>query len=155
MRQRLLEVLLLCFFLSASACKAEAPQVELQFENRDTSKSPVLHVELAVTRGEKQLGLMYRKSMPENEGMLFVFPTEGPRSFWMKNTYLELDMIFLNSKREVVSITPRATPLTETPRSSEAAAQYVLEVGGGLASKWGVIVGSQAVVKSELPQAIE
>ena len=89
----------------------------------------------------RQLGLMYRKELPDNQGMLFVFPTEEPRSFWMKNTFLELDMLFFDSKKKLVSIVKRATPLTETRRDSNLPAQYVLEVLGGSAEKWGVEPG--------------
>jgi uncharacterized membrane protein (UPF0127 family) len=100
-----------------------------------------LRVELADTDSARQLGLMYRKEMEEKVGMFFIFPNEEPRAFWMKNTFLELDMLFFDTKKQLVSIVKRATPLTETKRESTQAAQYVLEVVGGSADKWGVSPG--------------
>lgn len=138
-----------------SACEAERAGVHLHFVNPDKTESPKLTAELAVTRSEKQIGLMYRKSLAEDQGMLFIFPAEAPRSFWMKNTYVELDMVFLNAARDVVNVVERAIPLTESARSSTGPAKFVLEIGGGLAKKWGLAPGSKAVIEEELPLAEE
>ena len=110
----------------------------VHFEDNGKTISPDISIEIAATEGERALGLMYRKSLPEKSGMLFIFPDEAPRSFWMKNTYVPLDMIFLNAKMEVVSQVENATPLTESPRESHVPAKYVLEVAAGRSAAWGV-----------------
>ena len=124
-------------------CTPAEDRVELLFKNPDGSSVPPISAEISASEAKRNLGLMYRKSMDPNEGMLFIFSDEAPRSFWMKNTYLELDIIFINAAYEVVSIVERATPLTETPRLSNAPAKYVVELLGGSAAKFGIIKGSK------------
>jgi uncharacterized membrane protein (UPF0127 family) len=97
-----------------------------------------LAVEVANDEPARERGLMFRKSMPTDHGMLFIFPDELPRSFWMKNTYLPLDIIFINSTHQVVGVVHHAEPLTMTPRSIPTPAQYVLEVNAGFAKRFGV-----------------
>ena len=91
---------------------------------------------------------MYRKSMKENQGMLFVFHEEKPRSFWMHNTYIPLDIIYLNKEKEIVSIAKNAAPLSETSRPSEGDAMYVLEINGGLSDKLGLTKGDRMTFES-------
>jgi len=107
------------------------------------SRSPELELEIADSAGERQLGLMYRREMPRNHGMLFIFDEEAPRGFWMKNTYIPLDMLFIDSNGRVVSIVEQAVPLTETMRNSTAPAKYVLEIVGGAAKEWGITAGTR------------
>lgn len=136
------------------SCRAQKPAINVQLLATNAQPlSPVIQAELAVSASEKQLGLMYRKHLGETEGMLFIFPDESLRSFWMKNTYVELDIIFLDASLRVVSISERATPLTETKRSSTAPAKYVLEVRGGMSKTWGVGPGSVLKVDGALPAA--
>lgn len=147
---------LLFFVVSLSllmACSDSRATVEVQFVNPDGSESPTVVAELATTDSERRLGLMYRKNLSTEHGMLFLFPSELERSFWMKNTYLELDIVFLDSSFSVVSITKKAVPLSESPRKSEKPAKYVLEVLGGQTDAWGVGVGSTLRVSGELPAA--
>jgi uncharacterized membrane protein (UPF0127 family) len=106
-----------------------------------------LDLEIAESEYETQTGLMYRKSMLPNRGMLFIFPNEQRRSFYMKNTEFGLDIIYLNSKNEVVSIQKNAQPLDQTSLPSEAAATYVLEVNAGLSDQWGLESGDFLVWK--------
>lgn len=116
---------------------------ELSFRNPDGKK--VIHrldIELAETSEERQQGLMYRKSMQDGQGMLFVFETEEPQAFWMRNTYIPLDIIYVNSKFQVVSIQKNCKILNDTPLPSGAAAQYVVEINGGLSDKLGIKTGS-------------
>jgi hypothetical protein len=103
-----------------------------------------LSVELAKTPEEKQQGLMHRTSLAENHGMLFIFDSDAPRSFWMKNTLIPLDMIFIDSNMRVVEIKANIPPCKEDPCSTytSAPAKYVLEINGGLAEKNGISVGS-------------
>jgi len=134
--------LLLVFLLTVlSSCEPSKSLTGLKLISPDGAKTIDLQVEIADNEKLRQLGLMYRKELPEKEGMLFIFSDEQPRSFWMKNTFLELDMLFFDSKKKLVSIVKRATPLTETRRDSNLPAEYVLEVIGGSADKWGVEPG--------------
>ncbi|MEO5767259.1 MAG: DUF192 domain-containing protein, partial [Polyangia bacterium] len=75
-------------------------------------------------------------------GMLFVFDRDAPLTFWMKNTFIPLDMIFIGSDRKIVGIVANATPETETPRHVEGLSRYVLEISGGMSERWGVTAAS-------------
>ncbi len=105
-----------------------------------TSKSDSLsfNIEVAETEEETTMGLMYRQTMNDNEAMLFIFPYQRQLSFWMKNTYIPLDLLFINSNMKIVHIHKNAIPLDETMLPSENEAQYVLEINGGLADKLGI-----------------
>ncbi len=104
----------------------------------EAGRRTALSVELASRPSEIERGLMYRQSMPEDHGMYFIFPEEGPRIFWMKNTLIPLDMLFIDSNGLVVGIVEEAEPLTLTSRTVEAPARYVLEVNGGWCRRHGV-----------------
>jgi len=95
-----------------------------------------LDIEIADDDYKTQTGLMYRRSMDENHGMLFIFDNMQMRSFYMKNTEFALDIIYFNSDMEIVSIQKNAQPFNETSLPSESPAQYVLEVNAGLSDKW-------------------
>ncbi len=99
-------------------------------------------VEIADTPAAIQRGLMYREHLPPDHGMLFIFRDEQIRTFWMKNTLIPLDMIFISSDRLVAGIVENAEPRTTTPRRVDAPSQYVVEVNGGWARARGVEVGT-------------
>ncbi len=110
---------------------------ELNLEKQLTdSLLVVLDIEIADDDYQIQTGLMYRHSMKNNQGMLFIFKDENTRSFYMKNTEFPLDIIFINSNKEVVSIQENTKPYDNTSLPSEAPALYVLEVNAGLSEKW-------------------
>jgi uncharacterized membrane protein (UPF0127 family) len=116
-----------------------------------------LHVkaELAFTDETRAQGLMYRKSMPQDAGMLFLFPSLDQHSFWMKNTLIPLDMIWINDRKEIVYYVT-ATPCKKDPCDSYVPmqkAQYVLEVNSGFASKHHLKIGDK--VEFNIPQDIE
>jgi len=102
-------------------------------------------VELAKTPAEKTQGLMFRDSMPENHGMFFLFDEESPRTFWMKNTKIPLDMLFLDKDMVVVEVKADIQPCAEDPCPSYPSkpAQYVLEINAGLAEKNNIVIGSK------------
>lgn len=100
-------------------------------------------IEIADNEFETQTGLMYRDSMKEDHGMLFVFPDSRPRSFYMKNTRFPLDIIYLDEKETIVSFQENAQPLDESSLPSNAAAKYVLEVNAGMVKKWKLEVGDK------------
>ena len=100
--------------------------------------------EVAVTAAERSRGLMNRDSLAKDRGMLFVFPEEGLHRFWMKNTRIELDIIFIAGDRRVVSISHRAQPCRKEPCDLYGPAgkvAYVLEIAGGLATTYGFTAG--------------
>lgn len=100
-----------------------------------------LDIELALTDYEIQTGLMYRKSLGKTEGMLFVFEEEAPHSFYMKNTLIPLDIIFIDESLKIVHIHRNADPLNESGIPSEGPVQYVLEINAGLSDLWQLGVG--------------
>jgi uncharacterized protein len=100
-------------------------------------------VELAVQEHERQRGLMYREALAEDEGMLFLFEEMGPLSFWMKNTWIPLDMLFIDDDLTVVGIVENAEPMTTTPRAPGGHSRFVLEVKGGLSQQLGMQAGQK------------
>jgi hypothetical protein len=102
-----------------------------------------LQVETATTPDARRYGLMFRTSLPEYSGMLFVYTQDQPQSFWMKNTLIPLDAIFINSKKEIVSIKTMTPCKTEVCPAypSDAPAQYIIEVNGGFAARNGINAG--------------
>ncbi|MCF6308668.1 MAG: DUF192 domain-containing protein [Flavobacteriaceae bacterium] len=115
-------------------------EIKLLKANTD-SVIKTLDLEIAETEYETQTGLMYRHSMEDNQSMLFIFKKEQPRSFYMKNTEFSLDIIYINSKKTIVSIQKNAKPFDKTSLPSTIPVLYVLEVNAGLSEKWGLEVG--------------
>lgn len=113
----------------------------LQFYKKDGAPITSLSIEIANTPYEIETGLMYRTSMENNQGMLFIFQDEQPRYFYMKNTQIPLDIIFINSEKKVVSFAQNTTPLDETSLPSTYPAKYVLEINAGLVTAWGIQPG--------------
>ncbi len=102
-----------------------------------------IDIEIAAGEEERQEGLMYRKSMSDKQGMLFLFDFPEEQSFWMHNTYIALDIIYISDKFEVVSIQKNAPPQSDKPLPSGKPAQYVLEINGGLSDKLGIKPGTK------------
>jgi uncharacterized protein len=101
-------------------------------------------IEVADTDASRERGLMDRKSMPPDHGMLFVFPDSEPRTFWMKDTLIPLDMLFFDNRRRLVTLISDAPPCTADPcriYPSNAPARYVLELNAGTAAKFGIREG--------------
>ncbi len=119
------------------------------FEHRgvvvvDTATGPLrFPVELALTDGERQRGLMFREHLDDDAGMLFVFERAKPQSFWMKNTRLALDMIFIGEDGTIAGIVENAEPLTTQSRRVPAPSRYVLELLAGSARKRGLAAGQR------------
>ena len=100
-----------------------------------------INIEIAESEYETQTGLMYRKSMEDNQAMLFIFPNTQIHSFYMKNTAISLDIIFIKEDFTVGSFQINAEPFNETGLSSIVPVKYVLEVNAGLVEKWQLQVG--------------
>ncbi|MCY4486579.1 MAG: DUF192 domain-containing protein [Deltaproteobacteria bacterium] len=138
-RWRLLPVCVLLFCLQA-ACD-RAPSVI--FEGPDGVKA-TFSVEVARTPEKRRWGLMYRQDLGNDEGMLFIFPDESDHSFWMKNTPLSLDMIFMDRRRRVVGIIHDTVPFSTRSVRVGVASRYVLEVRAGVARRHHIAVGDVA-----------
>ena len=127
--------------VAATACAKGGPYVEL--------KSHRYSVEFAENEASREYGLMNRTEMADDHGMLFVFENDEPRAFWMKNTKIPLDMIFIDKNRKIVSIKHDAPPCV-TDRCpafmSEGPVRYVLELNGGQAAKLGLTAGDELIV---------
>ena len=110
-------------------------------------------VEVAATPNARELGLQYRRELASNRGMLFVFPEQRENAFWMKNTPIPLDMLFIDRQRKIVGIVYDAVPFSLDSRSVPGASQYVLEINGGLSRRYGLAIGD--VVRFEnVPESV-
>ena len=98
-------------------------------------------VEVADEASEQQTGLMYRTSMASDRGMLFIFSKEDQHGFWMKNTYISLDMIFITAGKEVAFIAENTTPLSTDRIIPNEKVLYVLELNAGQVQSSGIKVG--------------
>jgi len=123
---------------------------DLAIETADGAIHPFT-VELALTPQQRAKGLMFRHDMAPEAGMLFLFDREAPRSFWMKNTYLSLDMLFLDASGRIVAIAADTVPLTETPVASGVPALGVLELNAGTAMRLGIAPGDRVVHRAFAP----
>jgi uncharacterized membrane protein (UPF0127 family) len=134
-------VLVLSLALFLPACKRDqaAPAADYGLVHMQVGNQPFT-LELAATDKTRQHGLMHRQSLPERRGMLFVFSDEQPRSFWMRNTLIPLDIVYLDKNGKVVSIS-QMKPLDETGVHSAGPAKYAIEMNEGAAAKAGVKVG--------------
>lgn len=119
--------------------KKEGQLVFLEKESQKIIKK--INIEIAEKYLERQQGLMYRTSMPDSVGMLFIFEREQLQSFWMKDTYISLDILFVNETNEIVTIHRNATPRTEDSIFSYKNSKYVVEVIGGFCDKFNIKEG--------------
>jgi uncharacterized membrane protein (UPF0127 family) len=135
-------MLLLVFSVAASACSHSTqaarrgePEVVL------TTRAGEQHVKVEIARSdpERERGLMYRQKLEPGRGMIFLFEQPQKLKFWMKNTYIPLDMVFIGADKRVVYVEENAEPLTlQTRGPDEENTQFVLEVPGGWARAHGV-----------------
>lgn len=148
MKKYLVSAAVIAAIIVSGSCKEKTPKVltqEVTFKKegelslkKSANDSTIarLDIEIADDEYQTQTGLMYRKSMKDDQAMLFIFEDEIPRAFYMKNTQFALDIIFINSNKKVVSIQKNAKSLDLTSLPSEGPAQYVLEVNAGLSDTW-------------------
>src|SRR5246500_2425401 len=135
-----LSVLILpCAGVAGRLAPAELQPLEIASKNG----VQVFAVEMASTPEEQAKGLMFRRQLPEGQGMLFDFHEEQPTSFWMKNTYIPLDMIFIRADGRILRIAENTVPLSEALVPSGGPVRAVLEVIGGTARKLGIAAGDR------------
>jgi uncharacterized membrane protein (UPF0127 family) len=140
---RYLLIMSLFSVLFASACTQQLPTTNVQVGG------VTVIAEIADDDRDRTIGLMNRSSLPEGAGMIFVFDDEKQRSFWMKNTLIPLDMIFISANGTIVDITtmqPCKSLFCESYRSKQPA-KYVLEVNAGFAEKHSTKVGDFVNIK--------
>lgn len=111
------------------------------FDTADDTPIVDLDIELATTDYEIQTGLMYRTEMAGKQGMLFIFQEEALHSFYMKNTRIPLDIIYIDGSHKIASFQKNAQPMDERGLSSKVPIQFVLEVNAGMADQWGLALG--------------
>ncbi len=142
-------LLLLCLgaFLASSAC-SPAPSGALNSESIRLPGGQVVEAEVAITRTDLTRGLMYRTSLAPDHGMLFVFPQSGKLSFWMYRCEIPLDIIWMDKDRRIVEISANTPPCRSAPGDcphygGNQNSQYVLELAGGMAARYGLKTGDQ------------
>jgi len=137
-------VALLGLILGCGIGAGPARAADMQtFEIVTKSGVKVFNVEIARTTEERERGLMYRKELPDGQGMLFDFSPEQDVSMWMRNTYVSLDMIFIRADGRILRIAENTTPLSERIISSGGPVKAVLEVMAGTARKDGIAPGDR------------
>jgi uncharacterized membrane protein (UPF0127 family) len=102
-------------------------------------------VELATTPAQQEQGLMYRRSMAPDAGMLFDFGHPTTTNFWMKNTFIPLDMLFVGADGRIVNIHERAVPMSEAMIPSQGMVRAVIELNGGTAARLGIRPGDRVI----------
>ncbi len=154
MRNNSIYILFIAFLIFQISCKegskkeiktttvAFKKEGTLQILQKDTDSILAhLDIEIADSDYERETGLMYRNTMKMNQGMLFIFDDVSMRYFYMKNTQIPLDLIYLDDKLRIASFQKNAQPMNENSLPSKVPVQYVLEVNAGLADKWSLAVG--------------
>ncbi len=121
----------------------EAPRASARVVIEPPGREPaVVNVEVARTPAETQRGLMFRRHMEPDAGMIFLFPRPRHLTFWMHNTYIPLDMVFITSDMRVLGVVENATPETDDAREVDGESQFVLEVNAGYAREHGITAGA-------------
>ena len=156
--QRIRPELVLGLLVAGFACSSNGesrppeltgPRIPVTIE---TEGGPVtFQAEVVDTPESRARGLMFRESMGRLEGMLFLFPDEAQRSFWMKNTLIPLDMLFIRSDRTILGVAENAVPKTTSSRRVEGGSQFVLEINGGLSKELGLKAGQKVTFYAPVP----
>ena len=126
----------------AGAAAADCTPGRVEFRG-DKGPLAAFTVEVADTEALRETGLMNREKMASGAGMLFVYGSPGHPYFWMKNTLIPLDMVFIDVAGRVTRVHDMAIPGDLTPIDGGAGVQYVLEIGGGLAARLGIVEGAE------------
>ena len=115
----------------------------LRLLKEDGALVKIIDIEIADDDYQRETGLMHRPSMLDSQGMLFVFDEEDYRGFYMKNTLISLDIIYIDASGKIISFAEQTTPMDEATLSSQLPAQYVLEIKGGLSEDWVLEIGDK------------
>ena len=131
----------ICNFFLVSFYTFSNEKIEVSIYNKNIT----FNVEVAKTIEERRTGLMYRKKLLNNEGMLFIFPREKIIQLWMKNTYIPLDVIFISKNKVIVDIKKNMEKLSETIVKSKVKSRYALEFNAGLIDKLDIEIGDKVL----------
>jgi uncharacterized membrane protein (UPF0127 family) len=131
--------------------RRSGPPIRLVLEAANGHRKATVSAEVVREPLEQEVGLMFRETLAPGAGMLFIHPTERRHPFWMKNTLVQLDLLFLGRDGTVVGVVPRAPPLTLAHRCAGRASRDVLEVPGGWAAEHGAVPGDR-VRRDDLPE---
>lgn len=142
-------VLPACSSTGAAPDAGDVPRAPLTINTGEGEVT--FQVEIADGPVERERGLMFRESLAEDHGMLFLFAREKQQSFWMKNTLIPLDMIFIRADRTILGIVENAEPETLTSRSVPGQSQFVLEINGGLSTQLGLASGQTVTFFAQVP----
>jgi hypothetical protein len=157
MNKKYLFPVLLLFISLNLVCKKDEPEIqtnhkqnqtiqfvkqgEVYFQDNSKNLRIKIDVEIAETDEKRRLGLMFREKMDELQGMLFIFQDDEEQGFYMKNTILPLDIIFCNSKKQIVKIHKNTIPYSEKTLPSGKPSLYVVEVNAGFCDRHGIKEG--------------
>jgi uncharacterized membrane protein (UPF0127 family) len=144
----MIQILRLALLLLLVAVPARAQQIPPVFKTGTISiatagGSQRFTVERATTDEQREYGLMYRRKLPADAGMVFVYPDEREVAMWMKNTLIPLDMLFVKADGTILSIRERAVPLSEETIPSKGPVEIVVELNGGTVSRLGIKPGDK------------
>lgn len=147
-------LLLISFIVTSCSKNQNAKEIPLSAASQKTKKKNKgvisfhaqgktirVDVEIVKTEADRAYGLMHRKSLADRQGMLFMFEKEEIQSFWMKNTYISLDMIFIDSTWKIAGILEYVEPMTTQTRQVKKPSLYVVEVNAGFSKKHGLRIG--------------
>ncbi|HEX9661351.1 MAG TPA: DUF192 domain-containing protein [Candidatus Binatia bacterium] len=148
---RLISALIISFVVltGVTACQAQPRVSIIAKEGREIT----FQVEIADTPTKREMGLQYRRELAPDHGMVFLFPMEERQSFWMKNTPIPLDMIFISAERKIVGIVENTVPFSLDGRSVSGTSQFVLEINGGLSRRYGFKAGDSVRFQGFSPES--
>lgn len=144
-------LILKLFLILTISCSKSKGELTYKWEYVEFSDKLKIKVEIVKTEEERALGLMFRHSLKEDSGMLFIFEVEDYQSFWMKNCFFPLDIIFLDKNGKIVDIKENFLPCQEDPcpsYQSREKAKYVLEVNAGFSKKNNIKIGQKLKLPS-------
>jgi uncharacterized membrane protein (UPF0127 family) len=142
---KILMIAVMSLMLATTACAADAKTEKLTVVSKDGTEH-YFNVEIAATPVDREVGLMFRTSMDPNHGMLFEMDANATVEFWMKDTLIPLDMLFVAADGTIKTIHENAIPKDLTPLSSKAPVTGVIELNGGRAAALGIAPGDKVVV---------
>jgi len=141
-----LYIISIIFFINN--LKAENIQFEKDLLKIQTNNNEyIFNIEIAITQKQRNLGLMHRKTLAQNQGMIFIYPKEQIVKMWMKNTYIPLDMIFIKDNGIIESITKMTKPRDLTPIGPNLPVKAVLELNGGMTTYLNIKKGDIVIHK--------
>jgi len=142
-------VVFLAMLTGVTGCQAQ-PKVSIVGKD---GHEIAFQVEIADTPAKREMGLQYRRELAPDHGMIFLFPTEEQQSFWMKNTPIPLDMIFISGERKIVGIVENTVPFSLDGRSVSGRSQFVLEINGGISRRYGFKAGDSVRFQGFSPES--